>query len=443
MARRRPPPQRVVEDLDARLRKLGLASKGLEGLAEDFGVALEEPAPLPPVAELLKAPSPEPEPVPQPPPEPPPAAVEPPLAAEPEARATPPPPPPAPTPPPPPPAPMPPPPEPLPPPPVEAEEDPRFAPSLAALEDEEESDDVFPKPPGHPPPAPPAEAPAAQGPAEDPVPQAPPAAPLPPEPESAPRRAPAALTLAAAALLAAAAWGGIRFRQAELQRRAHGVFELPFPAAAHLLARDGRLYTVDSERGLVFAFSSDELKTEAIRRLPGGASGGLAWGDGCVWSSDPDGGEIRQLGADGGFALRRSVGGLGGSPTLLAWDGRHLWAVDAKTRSLREYAAADGLTLLRELPLPGAEPAALHASGGLLWLAERNTRRVRRLRIGPAMAPYDTIDLGSWLPADAPVAGFAVDGSVLWVLTSGPSRVHRLDWRRLERSAQVPGGLKQ
>ncbi|MBI4347895.1 MAG: hypothetical protein HY553_13645, partial [Elusimicrobia bacterium] len=248
----------------------------------------------------------------------------------------------------------------------------------------------------------------------------------PPEPPPEPGSPWLAAFLSLAILGATGAgWYALQGWRQWQQGRAHRVFTLDFGNAALLAVRDGLVATVDPKRGLLFTLDAETLATRSIQKFSDAAVGGLSWGKGCLWTTAPDESWVVQREEGSGAKVKRVYELPGTRPTAIAWDGRELWIYDAGAGMLRRYGIGEKLAVLGEWPLETV-PAGLHVADDLLWVAEKATRRIVRYRVGPALEPFDTIDLGRWLPADRRVSGFAVQGGALWLLTESPSELHRL-----------------
>lgn len=268
-----------------------------------------------------------------------------------------------------------------------------------------------------------------------------PKAPVKPPPPPPPKEAwPTVLLSLGVLLLTGGSWYAVEAWQRWQAGLAHRVYTLDFGNAAVLAVKDGRIDTVDPQRGLLFTLEPGSLATKSIQKFSDHAIGGLAWGKDCLWTTAPDESWVLQREDGPGAKVRRVFEVPDTRPTALAWDGRELWVYDSGAGMLRRYGVGERLALIREWPLE-TSPAGLHVADELVWVVEKATRKIVRYRVGPFLEPFDTIDLGRWLPADRKVAGFAVHGGAIWILTNAPSAVHRLQLSAVR--SQLPGGRKQ
>ena len=249
--------------------------------------------------------------------------------------------------------------------------------------------------------------------------------------------------LAAAALLAGAvpALRNAARRYASERLQGHQSFALPFTSSVSLAVKEGALYTLDPTRGLLLALavSGSELKILAVRKLPGTAAGGLAWGADGLWSSDPREGRIYRHGPAPGYEVMTTFSNPESRPSALCWDGRFLWTSDARTDTLLQYAVDRKLTLVRQYTLPGMVPVGIHPEGDTLWVFDELTRKAYAYALGGVLTARDSIDFRDQLPANCRVTGFAMDGASVWLITANPAEIHRFDLRHLKRKANAHG----
>ena len=213
------------------------------------------------------------------------------------------------------------------------------------------------------------------------------------------------------------------------------------PSTAGLAVKDGTLYTLDPTRGLLLAFaaSQSELKVLAIRKFSGAAAGGLAWGEDCFWSTDPQNGRIYQHRLDSAYTVMTTYANPESHPSAIAWDGRYLWTSDARTETILQYSVDRALTPARQYTLPGMVPVGIHLEGGALWVFDELSRKAYTYGLGGVLAARDSIDFRDRLPANCRVTGFAADGASIWIVTENPAEIHRFDLRRLKREANAHG----
>ncbi len=198
-----------------------------------------------------------------------------------------------------------------------------------------------------------------------------------------------------------------------------------------LAFKEGKLYSVDAKRMLLFAFSEDGGQVTDISRIANPQLGGLSAGPGGFWSSEAAAGRIHRHNSDKDHTVQRTYANANSSPAVIHWTGTSLWASDLRTETIYQYAVQDGLIPLRQYTLEGVRPVGIHVAQDLLWLFDAATLEVRRYRVGPMLVPVDATPLAAWLPNKAQPTGFAVDGARLWVITENPVQLHRFEQKGL------------
>jgi hypothetical protein len=153
-----------------------------------------------------------------------------------------------------------------------------------------------------------------------------------------------------------------------------------------------------------------------------------------IWSVDSESRKIR-LHRHDTMIVRQSFDAPGDMPHGLHWDGQHLWTTDvskdAARRVYRHSFDTTRLAVLASFSVKEKNPIAVHRDRSMLWVLDGTTLRVGRYRIGSSLQYLGSADLGSLIPEGKRVTGFAADIDSVWVLTQNPSRLHRIDKRRL------------
>jgi len=198
-----------------------------------------------------------------------------------------------------------------------------------------------------------------------------------------------------------------------------------------LAVRDGKVYTLDPRRGLLFILSSDLMEVLEVRKFPNPAMSGLAWGRDFLWSTDARAGRIYQHEHDSVFSLRKTFANPHHHPSAVYWDGKYLWTSDVRNQTIYQHTVGKALTLVGQYTLPGLSPVGLHRAGDLLWVFDGISRKVYRYRLGSLLSRHDAIDLDAWLPRHSQPTGFAVEGPHLWIVTENPAEVHVIEWALL------------
>jgi len=124
---------------------------------------------------------------------------------------------------------------------------------------------------------------------------------------------------------------------------------------------DGRTVGVTQDGEVVPGVSGAEHSIRVPARRPYG----LAAGNGRLWTTDAETGEILELAPRSGNVVRRISTGVE-QLAGLAFDGERLWVADAATRELHAFHPGDGRRL-RSLPVQVPPEKGYRSIGGIAW----------------------------------------------------------------------------
>lgn len=194
--------------------------------------------------------------------------------------------------------------------------------------------------------------------------------------------------------------------------------------ALGLAAGDGRVWVTEPDVGDVVRV---DVATRSVTRAHvGGFPVGIALAAGTVWFADRDGGEVGRLDSrtlrPAGKPIR-----VGGKPSWLARAGRFLFAADPARGTLAKIDLRSGETAgppIRVAPPAGAAPLTLARAGRSVWvgsLASSTLTRVSANSAGPGARIVASIRV-------PPLGGaFAVGEGAVWAMNDATSTLMRID----------------
>lgn len=228
-----------------------------------------------------------------------------------------------------------------------------------------------------------------------------------------------------AVLSAAAALGIFWFMTADNG----STIALPPASAAGLCLDKGgeHIFFVDPLRQLLITVATGEKRVRSVQsfQLPGLTA--VACDGAAFWSSD--GGSIYSHANSPGYPATEAYKPSGGIRSL-SLDGGKLWAAadDGKLTAFQPGAPKAAGAVYN---IPGARTDLAAVADGKLWTLDPYTGVLRAFSIAEGMKPLAEKNIKSRLPR-GPLAGIAVSGGTMWMITAGPAELVRVTVKDLK-----------
>lgn len=210
--------------------------------------------------------------------------------------------------------------------------------------------------------------------------------------------------------------------------------KIPFPAQwpRGLIVKGFYMATVDRRSGKLVVIDPNKSPARKKYIFPNFSAEGITSNGSDFWSIDSTLKKI-YLHDNKNFLLRASFPSAGITPSAIHSDGNFIWVSDTAAKQVSRYSF-DGknLNLIASHPIIEADPIALHRHGRDLWILDGRTLIIGRYRVGSDLKRTGSANLTTVVPKDAMIRGFVIDGKYLWVLTQGPTYLHRIDLRKLQ-----------
>ncbi|MBI5243720.1 MAG: hypothetical protein HY922_08570 [Elusimicrobia bacterium] len=208
---------------------------------------------------------------------------------------------------------------------------------------------------------------------------------------------------------------------------------IPFPASepVSLALKNGQYISFDKQSGQLVRLDTNGPRLIARQDFPNPAAAALSFNGTCIWSVDPAHRKIYRHHSQT-CAILEAYPSPGEEPSAVYWDGENLWTADRRSHKVYRHALSDGLPVLSESPVLDEEPVGLYRMGERLWVLDAAWRRIRRYRIAAPLEPDGWAPLGNFLPKGSSIAGLAVEGRWVWIMTRSPSALHRVAMRSIE-----------
>jgi len=200
-------------------------------------------------------------------------------------------------------------------------------------------------------------------------------------------------------------------------------FSLPPSSAAGLCLSGGAdsLYFVDPQRQLLITVSIAERRVRAMHSFAGEKAKGLAFDGERFWSTD--GRNIYRHAASAGYPVL-DVYSAGRPVHAICWDGGSLWAA-ADDGKLVNYGGFEKQSRETVYNMPAGGAAGIYVDEGKLWLLDPGTGLLRAYLLDGGMKKTVQVSIKSMLPKGR-LAGFAVSGGYVWVITDSPAELRRI-----------------
>jgi hypothetical protein len=131
----------------------------------------------------------------------------------------------------------------------------------------------------------------------------------------------------------------------------------------------------------------------------------------------------------GSLSLLEKYPAPGWRPSAIYQDGNHAWVSDAK----KIYGLAVNEAFREtESRISGVQqPVGIVRVGDWLWVADAENSQIARFQISKGLKPRGRASISHLVPAEARISGIAVSSGWLWIVTDGPSELHRIPIKRI------------
>ncbi|MFH2203670.1 MAG: hypothetical protein ABIJ96_11180 [Elusimicrobiota bacterium] len=213
---------------------------------------------------------------------------------------------------------------------------------------------------------------------------------------------------------------------------------LPLANATALMWRDGRLWTADWMRQMVYELELKDGKLIPHREspIPAERLTGLAASKEHLYICDGAKGmiEIRLLSKE--LPLVRRVASPGPSPSALFWDERYLWSADTVKRRIYQHLPDSELSVIESYAAPNGAPAAIYVDKDFFWSADAESRRLYRHQLDRSLSVLDAYEIPELSGGPQPLSGFTWRDGKAWLVRDGSPEIIVVDRKALRPVAR-------
>lgn len=249
------------------------------------------------------------------------------------------------------------------------------------------------------------------------------------------RRVPAYMWAAVPVLLLfiAGAWS------VQKHERSYRRYALPYESSQGFSLRNGRMYSVDISRMLLYSISPEDGSVLSVHPIPNKSLTGIAAGADSVWTSDADSGHVFKLDSMPPYLIRKVYQASDFSPARIYYDGNFLWSADLKKATLMKLRPEEELRVMAQYHIPDAAPSGFSIYDKRVWVLDQASLVLTAYRLGKTLEATESWDLSWYFDADSKITGFALDAQSVWIQTADSAVIHRIDFKTLNTIAGKAG----